>query len=203
MVNFFQAEECLKQEKERVSHYLQSSSEQKLMKVCCLSSVQMCLWSYFKREINVGKFVFYLKFHLIRLDYGIYFGIFLKLVSFYYELSFFFFFFVEVFCLMWFSQFTYNLTSSFCRRWNMSCCLYMKAKCSRRNILDVMLCLRITRYGMRWCMPSTLGPFFSFSFSCLLFCWWGIYWPCCSAFWTLRAYVDPYYNNKFKVLTSF
>ena len=64
-----QAEECLKREKDRVSHYLHSSSEPKLLEVCSFSSQsnKICLWvlglrpnsyCFFKSEFKVVHAVF-------------------------------------------------------------------------------------------------------------------------------------------------
>ncbi|MCI28501.1 cullin-1-like [Trifolium medium] len=39
------AEECLKREKDRVAHYLHSSSEPKLLEVCFLVAIFPAIWS--------------------------------------------------------------------------------------------------------------------------------------------------------------
>ena len=135
-----QAEECLKREKDRVAHYLHSSSEPKLLEVCSwLCAIISAIWLYPKKKKKISYLVFYCvewntatacnskKLMIIVISY----------VSRFIVYKFYFLFF------------------SF-RKFNMSCYPCMQTNSLKKNILDVMHYLEMTRYYLNssylWCL---------------------------------------------------
>lgn len=157
-----QAEECLKREKDRVSHYLHSSSESKLLEVCSFSWQTLYECAFILGTYSRDWVMFIMQ----NILFSHYFS-FSRLTS-------------KIYLIVVFWPFS--------RKSNMSCCPFMQPNCLRRSTPDVMRCLGTTRYHLDCTivqailLSSIIKINWCIIYLVLIFCRWRICLGCIGSF---------------------